>query len=142
MQLCFLLYKFLESYNSPFAYSDEEDPLEMRIVDVARAAEDLIESYIIDTVQLSAKAANDNGDEQVSCIHLYQDLQNVIEEMDLLKKEVIAIMREKAVHQRTDGADFRSDSTEKNHLTIGFDDVLLQLLIGLLMETPIAKSSV
>ncbi|XP_042006649.1 uncharacterized protein LOC121755414 isoform X2 [Salvia splendens] len=123
-----LLQEFLESYNSPFAYSDEADPLEMRIVDVAHAAEDVIESYIIDTVQLSAKATNDNGDEQVSCIHLYQDVQNVIEEMDLLKKEVT---QEKVVHKDnmgSDGAGFRSNSTEKNHLMIGFDGVLLQLL--------------
>ncbi|XP_042005838.1 putative late blight resistance protein homolog R1B-16 [Salvia splendens] len=124
-----LLQEFLESYNSPFAYSDEADPLEMRIVDVAHAAEDVIESYIIDTVQLSAKATNDNGDEQVSCIHLYQDVQNVIEEMDLLKKEET---KEKKVVQKdnmgSDGAGFRSNSTEKNHLMIGFDGVLLQLL--------------
>ncbi|XP_047960679.1 putative late blight resistance protein homolog R1A-10 isoform X2 [Salvia hispanica] len=127
------LQEFLESYNSPYAYSDEADPLEMRIVDAAQAAEDVIESYIIDTIHISAAATDDGasggGDgEQISCIHFYQDLQNVIEEVDMIKKEVTGITREKVVHQRN-VADLRSSSsTEKKHLMVGFDDVLLQLL--------------
>ncbi|XP_047960680.1 putative late blight resistance protein homolog R1A-10 [Salvia hispanica] len=140
------LQEFLESYNSPYAYSDEADPLEMRIVDTAQAAEDVIESYIIDTIHLSAAATDDGasgggdddgggvggdgeGDgEQISCIHFYQDLQNVIEEVDMIKKEVTGITREKVVHQRN-VADLRSSSsTEKNLIMVGFDDVLLQLL--------------
>ncbi|XP_042025857.1 putative late blight resistance protein homolog R1A-3 isoform X1 [Salvia splendens] len=130
------LQEFLESYNSPYAYSDEADPLEMRIVDAAQATEDVIESYIIDTIQLSAAAAaaasEDGGDEQISCIHFYEDVQNVIEELDLLKKEVAGIKREKVVHQRNMGSDdggLRSrSSTENNPIMVGFDDVLLQLL--------------
>ena len=61
--------------------------------DAIHAAEDVIESYIIDTIQLSA-TTDEGGDEQISCIHFYQDLQNVIEEIDLIKKEVTMIMRE------------------------------------------------
>ncbi|XP_047960682.1 uncharacterized protein LOC125205663 isoform X2 [Salvia hispanica] len=144
------LQEFLESYNSPYAYSDEADPLEMRIVDAAQAAEDVIESYIIDTIHLSAAATDDgaggddddddgggdddgdgdgDGDgEQISCIHFYQDLQNVIEEVDMIKKEVTGITREKVVHQRN-VADLRSSSsTEKSSIMVGFDDVLHQLL--------------
>ncbi|XP_047962183.1 putative late blight resistance protein homolog R1A-10 [Salvia hispanica] len=127
------LQKFLESYDSPFAYNDEADPLEMRIVDAAHTAEDVIESYIIDTIQLFAAAATeDGGDEQISCIHFYQDLQNEIEELDLLKKEVAGIPREKVVQQRNMGSDDgglrSSSSTENNPFMVGFDDVLLQLL--------------
>ena len=55
------LQEFLESYKSPYAYSDEADPLEMRIVDAAQAAKDVIESYIIDTIHLSAAATGDGA---------------------------------------------------------------------------------
>ncbi|KAL1538024.1 putative late blight resistance protein R1A-3 isoform X1 [Salvia divinorum] len=192
------LQEFLESYDSPYAYSDEADPLEMRIVDAAHVAEDVIESYIIDTMLLSAAATDDGGSEddnyddggsdgdnyddggsdddnyddggsdgdnyddggsdddnyddggsdddnyddggseddnydgdgdgeEISCIHFYQDLHNVIEEIDWLKKEVAGITREKVVHQRI-VAGFRSSSTEKKPIMVGFDGVLLQLL--------------
>ncbi|XP_047975169.1 putative late blight resistance protein homolog R1B-16 [Salvia hispanica] len=126
------LQEFLESYKSPYDYNDEADPLEIRIMDASHTAEDVIESYIIDTIQLSASATNDGADEQISCIHFYQDLQNVIEELDLIKKEVAGIPKEKVVHHRNscfDDAGLRpSGSTEKKHLMVGFDDVLLQLL--------------
>ncbi|XP_047976538.1 putative late blight resistance protein homolog R1C-3 [Salvia hispanica] len=125
------LQEFLEVYKSPYEYSDEADPLEIRILDASHTAEDVIESYIIDIIQLSASAADDGVDEQISCIHFYQDLQNVIEEIDLIKKEVAGFTREKVVHHTNSGFDetgLRSSSTEKNHLMVGFDDVLLQLL--------------
>ncbi|KAL1543159.1 putative disease resistance RPP8-like protein 2 isoform X2 [Salvia divinorum] len=67
-------------------------------MDASHTAEDVIESYIIDTIQLSAAApTDDDGDEQISCIHFYQDMQNVIEEMDLIKKEVTELTREKGL---------------------------------------------
>ena len=91
----------------------------------------MIESYIIDTIKLSAAATDDSGDEHISCIHFYQDLQNVIENMDLIKKEVTTITMEKEVHNRKvasgDGG-LKSSSNEKKHLMVGFDDVLLRLL--------------
>ncbi|XP_047975173.1 disease resistance protein RPH8A-like [Salvia hispanica] len=121
------LQEFLESYKSPYEYSDEADPLEIRIIDATQLVEDVVESYIIDTIQISAAAT----DEQISCIHFYQDLQNVIENMDLIKKEVTAMTMEKEEHKRkvaSDDAGLRSSSTNKKHLMIGFDDVLLQLL--------------
>ncbi|XP_047962136.1 putative late blight resistance protein homolog R1C-3 [Salvia hispanica] len=116
------LQEFLESYNSPFACSNEADPLEMRIVDAAHAAEDVIESYIVDTIQLS-------GDEQVSCFHFYQNMHRVIEEMELIKKEVTVIMKDKEVASDGDGVGLRIDPIEKkNHVMVGFDDVLVELL--------------
>ena len=99
----------------------------IRISDASHVAEDVIESYIIDTIHFPV----DGVDEQISCIHFYQDLQNVIEDLDMMKKEVAGITTKKVVHQRNVGSDdagLRSNSTEKNHLMVGFDDVLLQLL--------------
>ncbi|XP_047975170.1 late blight resistance protein R1-A-like isoform X1 [Salvia hispanica] len=126
------LQEFLEGYKSPYEYSDKADPLEIRIMDASHTAEDVIESYIIDTIQLSAAAATDDGaDEQISCIHFYQDLQKVIEEIDLIKKEVVGITRDKTVLQRnlsSDDGGLRFSSTEKNHRMVGFDGVLLELL--------------
>ncbi|XP_047978208.1 putative late blight resistance protein homolog R1B-14 [Salvia hispanica] len=122
------LQEFLESYKSPYEYRDEADPLEILIKDATHAVEDVIESYIIDTIQLSAAAT----DEQINCIHFYQDLQNVIEKMDLIKKEVTVITTVKEEHKRkvaSDDVGLRFSSTdEKKHLMVGFDDVLLQLL--------------
>ncbi|XP_047979492.1 disease resistance protein RPP13-like [Salvia hispanica] len=125
------LQEFLESYKSPYEYSDEADPLEIRIIDATHAVEDVIESYIIDIIQFSAEATDDGGDKQISCIHFYQDLQNVIEKMDLIKKEVTVITMAKEEHKRkvaSDDAGLRFSSTEKKHLMVGFDDMLLQLL--------------
>ncbi|XP_047975166.1 putative late blight resistance protein homolog R1A-10 isoform X2 [Salvia hispanica] len=128
-QIVTFLQEFLEGYKSPYEYSDEADPLEIHIM--AQAVEDVIESYIIDTIKLSDAATDDGGDEQISCIHFYQDLQNVIENMDLIKKEVTAITMEKEEHKRnvaSDDVGLRFNSTGKKHLMIGFDDMLLQLL--------------
>ncbi|XP_047975168.1 putative late blight resistance protein homolog R1B-8 isoform X4 [Salvia hispanica] len=130
-QIVTFLQEFLEGYKSPYEYSDEADPLEIHIMDTAQAVEDVIESYIIDTIKLSDAATDDGGDEQISCIHFYQDLQNVIENMDLIKKEVTAITMEKEEHKRnvaSDDVGLRFNSTGKKHLMIGFDDMLLQLL--------------
>ncbi|XP_047975172.1 putative late blight resistance protein homolog R1C-3 [Salvia hispanica] len=132
VEIVTFLQEFLECYKSPYDYSDEADPLEIRIMDASHTAEDVIESYIIDTIQVTSVATTDDGaDEQISCIHFYQDLQNVIEEIDSIKKEVAGITREKVVHHRNSGSDdagLRSNSTEKNHRMVGFDGVLLELL--------------
>ncbi|KAL1551786.1 putative late blight resistance protein R1A-3 isoform X1 [Salvia divinorum] len=123
---------FLESYDSPFAYSDEADPVEMRIADATYAAGDVIESYIVDTIHLSAETTDDDGHLQISCMHFYQDFQKVIEDIDLIKKEVMVITREKKQQQRnvpaSDDAGLRSGLAEKSSLMVGFDGVLLQLL--------------
>ncbi|XP_047976413.1 probable disease resistance RPP8-like protein 2 isoform X3 [Salvia hispanica] len=132
-QIVTFLQEFLESYKSPYEYSDEADPLEIRSMDASDTAADVIESYIIDTIQLSASVTDDGVDEQIRCIHFYQDLQNVIEEIDLIKKEVAGIMREKVVHLRNSGSDdagLRSSFTEKNNLMVGFLELLNRLTDG------------
>ncbi|XP_047962160.1 putative late blight resistance protein homolog R1B-16 [Salvia hispanica] len=45
------LQEFLEGYKSPYAEGDEADPLEMRIADAVYAAEDVIESHIVDRIR-------------------------------------------------------------------------------------------
>ncbi|KAL3619502.1 hypothetical protein CASFOL_037072 [Castilleja foliolosa] len=53
------LQQFLEAYNPHTSKSCEElaDPLEMRIANAAYAAEDVIESHIVDTIEHVVHAA-------------------------------------------------------------------------------------
>ncbi|XP_057802858.1 putative late blight resistance protein homolog R1B-17 [Salvia miltiorrhiza] len=44
--------KFLEGYKSPVADGDEADPLEMCIVDAAHAVVDVLESHIVNVIEL------------------------------------------------------------------------------------------
>lgn len=61
---------FLERYSSPSTGKDEDpDPLEIRIAKAAYAAEDIIESHIVDVINLSraaAAAAHNSGEESDS----------------------------------------------------------------------------
>ena len=55
----------------------------------------------------------------------------MIDEIDLIKKDLIVTTREKVEQQRIMGSNdssSRSNSTKKKHLMVGFDDVLLWLL--------------
>ncbi|KAL8510689.1 hypothetical protein ACS0TY_017493 [Phlomoides rotata] len=70
-----LLQKFLECYSS-----EENDELESRIAAAAYAAEDVIESHIVDQIHARSKISN---------VDLYQCLRGV---MDLIKNEVMKIM--------------------------------------------------
>ncbi|XP_057800205.1 uncharacterized protein LOC131015801 [Salvia miltiorrhiza] len=102
-QILTFLQEFLESYKSD---GDEADPLEMRIADAAHAVEDVIESYIVNVIKLGRSSPNEeflqgyvvdaahaaeevNSREEVSCIDFYEDLQQVIEEMNVIKKEAM-----------------------------------------------------
>ncbi|KAH6812439.1 hypothetical protein C2S51_026201 [Perilla frutescens var. frutescens] len=227
------LQEFLEGYNSPFVDSDEADPLEMRIADAAYAAEDVIESYIVDNIRFAAAETHDdevnsssgdelnpeeetnsyedvssgresicpgeeeinsheeggeasfsgdelnseeeinsneetashddevtssggelnsekdinsddedassgdgeaiNSGEEISCVDFYQDVWKVIEEMDLINKEVMEMMRKKTVvqgHHQLQRNIFRSSSFsgKNSSVMVGLDAVLLQLL--------------
>ncbi|XP_057803153.1 putative late blight resistance protein homolog R1A-10 [Salvia miltiorrhiza] len=124
------LQEFLVAYNSPV--SDEADPLEMRIADAAYAAEDAIESHIVAKIQLSRSTEADNSpvsDEadpedpnNVSSNHdddeemnLFQDVQNVIYEMDQIKGLAMQTNTEKVVlHDKRRSFVSASSSTGKN----------------------------
>ncbi|XP_042052900.1 putative late blight resistance protein homolog R1B-16 isoform X1 [Salvia splendens] len=85
------LQKFLKDYKSPVSDSGEADPLEMRIADAAYAAEEAIESHIVDKIRLSrSQGPKDLGnvssyDDDNEQIKLIQAVQIVIEEMDRIK---------------------------------------------------------
>ncbi|XP_042032521.1 putative late blight resistance protein homolog R1A-10 [Salvia splendens] len=107
--------EFLDSYISPFA-----DPLERRIADAVYAAEDVIESHIVDQIQ-SGSTVEDHD--------FYHNLQKVIEEMDLINKEV---KKSNAVEAQTKqkpvAALSASSPTVKENVIVGSDEVFLEVL--------------
>ncbi|KAL6568264.1 hypothetical protein OROHE_003948 [Orobanche hederae] len=132
------LQRFLEAYNSPIADTDEADPLEMRIAEAIYAAEDAIESYIIDNINLTAAATGRDHDQEASCISFYEGLQEVIEELDLITKEAREMdgFGEAQCMERnvvSDDPGFRSIGPGE---MVGFDDLLLQLLDRLTGGSP------
>ncbi|XP_057800185.1 putative late blight resistance protein homolog R1B-16 [Salvia miltiorrhiza] len=113
------LQEFLEAYDSPV--SDEADPLEMRIADAAYAAEDAIESHIVAKIQLSRSTeadispVSDEADPKEE-MKLFQDVQNVIQEMDQIKSLAMQRNTEKVVlHDTRRSFISASSSTEKNN---------------------------
>ncbi|KAL8458622.1 hypothetical protein ACS0TY_036222 [Phlomoides rotata] len=118
------LQEFLEGYKSHVVYSSEADALEMRIADAAYAAEDAIESHIMDQI---------HGGQRICSVDFYQGLQRVMEDMDSLNKEVIEIKERMVVQHQLhrsssiSGGTLRS-STRKNTTMVGFDDVLLEIM--------------
>ncbi|XP_057801533.1 putative late blight resistance protein homolog R1B-23 [Salvia miltiorrhiza] len=147
-QTVIFLQEFLEGYKSPVADGDEADPLEMRIVDAAHAVEDVIESHIVNVIKLGRSSPNEeflqgyvvdaahaaeevNSGEEVSCIDFYEDLQQVIEEMNVMKKEAMEIVAEAQLQRKvssTHAGSLTSSSNVKESMMVGFDDVQLQLL--------------
>ncbi|XP_057801560.1 putative late blight resistance protein homolog R1B-23 isoform X1 [Salvia miltiorrhiza] len=147
-QILTFLQEFLESYKSPVADGDEADPLEMRIADAAHAVEDVIESHIVNVIKLGRSSPNEeflqgyvvdaahaaeevNSREEVSCIDFYQDLQKVIEEMNVIKKEAMETSAEAQLQRKvssTHAGSLTSSSNVKESKMVGFDDVQLQLL--------------
>ncbi|XP_042052324.1 putative late blight resistance protein homolog R1B-16 isoform X2 [Salvia splendens] len=55
------LQEFLETYNSPVANTSEADPLEIRIAEAAYAAQDVIESHIVDMIKLRKSSGAYHG---------------------------------------------------------------------------------
>ncbi|XP_057801579.1 putative late blight resistance protein homolog R1B-16 [Salvia miltiorrhiza] len=138
----------------------------MRIVDAAHAVQDVIESYIMNVIELGRSSPNEeshicvkvrlsisklakiccffncfgdaahaaeevNSREEVSCIDFYQDLQQVIEEMNVIKKEAMETSAEAQMQRKvssTHAGSLTSSSTVKESMMVGFDDVQLQLL--------------
>ncbi|XP_057770030.1 putative late blight resistance protein homolog R1B-23 [Salvia miltiorrhiza] len=127
------LQEFLEAYISPVSDGDEADPLEMRIADAAYAAEHAIESHIVAKIQLSRsketicsrffscfrgaedpKTVSPNHDDDEE-MNLYQDVQNVIQEMDEIKSLAMQRNTEKVVlHDKRRSFVSAPSSTGKN----------------------------
>ncbi|XP_042034967.1 putative late blight resistance protein homolog R1B-16 [Salvia splendens] len=121
------LQEFLEGYKSPVAEGDEADPLEMRIADAVYAAEDVIEFHIIDQIRPTVSASTGSS----PSADLYESLVKVIEDMDLIKKEVMLLdidaVKDQLLLQRVNSS--ASSLYRLNTSTmVGVDDVMIQLM--------------
>ncbi|XP_042045257.1 putative late blight resistance protein homolog R1A-10 [Salvia splendens] len=114
------LQEFLDCYISPFADSHEADPLERRIADAVYAAEDVIEFHIVDQIHSGSTIVADH--------EFYHNLQKVIEEMDLINKEVKSIAVEAQTKQKPVAALSASSPTVKENVIVGSDEVFLDVL--------------
>ncbi|KAK4427369.1 putative late blight resistance proteinR1B-16 [Sesamum alatum] len=130
------LQDFLELYSHRLC-QEYEGGLVVRIADAAHAAEDVIENHIVD--QILDQSMSTSG-ENISSMdhHLYQDLQKVIADMDLIKREVIEIrekmglgvVQDHQLHGNSVLAGSLSSSTVQGHkqAMVGRDDVLNEIL--------------
>ncbi|KAL3619505.1 hypothetical protein CASFOL_037075 [Castilleja foliolosa] len=135
--------KFLEAYNPHSSESCEDvaDPLEMRIANAAYAAEDVIESHIVDTIELSrpnktsyvarffnCSQAPKQVDEQINSTKFYQNLQQAINEMGSIKEIAMGIDTERAVLHPAPVASSSSTGPGPNTTMVGFDDASLDVM--------------
>ncbi|XP_047947146.1 putative late blight resistance protein homolog R1B-16 [Salvia hispanica] len=116
----------------------------MRIADAAYAAEDIIESHIVDKIHLTRSKTAKIGS-FFSCSRgpkdpttLYHDVQNVIEEMDRIEKVAIETNAEKAVVLRDQRLRFVSSSTRKKSsvMMVFSDHVLHGIMEKLVAHEP------
>ncbi|XP_057776228.1 putative late blight resistance protein homolog R1C-3 [Salvia miltiorrhiza] len=130
---------FLDAYISPVVDDHEADPLERRIADAVYAAEDVIESQIVLQIHNRSRIRG-----KMSCFinlfrarfkcatieeDFYHDLQQVIEEMNLIKKEAMEIATAADQLQRkVSFTHAASSSTVKESIMVGFDQVLREVL--------------
>ncbi|XP_057775490.1 putative late blight resistance protein homolog R1B-23 [Salvia miltiorrhiza] len=133
------LQDFLDAYISPVVDDHEADPLERRIADAVYAAEDVIESQIVLQIHNRSRICG-----KMSCFinlfrarckcatigeDFYHDLQQVIEEMNLIKKEAMEIATAADQQQRKVSLTHAtSSSTVKESIMVGFDEVLREVL--------------
>ncbi|XP_047958462.1 putative late blight resistance protein homolog R1B-16 [Salvia hispanica] len=114
------LQEFLDGYISPFADSHKAYPLERRIADAVYAAEDVIESHIVDQIHSGSTIVADH--------EFYHNLQKVIEEMDLINKEVKSIAVEAQTKQKPVAALSASSPTVKENVIVGSEEVFFEVL--------------
>ncbi|KAL8458630.1 hypothetical protein ACS0TY_036230 [Phlomoides rotata] len=119
------LQDFLEGYSHEAGYRREADYLEKRIADTAEAAEDIIESDIVNEIFFGMWRNNLSVD-------LYQGLQEVMLDMDSLRIEVMEIKEKMGVQDQ-----LHKDSSVSAGLLrspmVSFDEVLdkvMDKLIG------------
>ncbi|XP_057776308.1 late blight resistance protein R1-A-like [Salvia miltiorrhiza] len=132
------LQDFLDAYISPVIDDHEEDPLESRIADAVYAAEDVIESQIVVQIDnrstIRGKKSNFITLIRALCKcatiaeDFYHDLQLVIEEMNLIKKEAMIVAAAAQLQRKVSSTHAASSSTVKEIMMVGFDEVLFQVL--------------
>ncbi|XP_057802235.1 putative late blight resistance protein homolog R1A-10 [Salvia miltiorrhiza] len=147
-----LLQEFLEGYKSPVADGDEADQLEMHIADAAHEAEDAIESHIADQI-LPAVSRNRIGlfncfrglkkpqidAPKITSADLYDSLRKVIQDMDVIKKQVTQIVADKAAVRsqlQRQISTSTSSLSRTNSTMMGSDDVMHQLMDKLTNRDP------
>ncbi|XP_057776323.1 putative late blight resistance protein homolog R1A-3 [Salvia miltiorrhiza] len=143
------LQDFLDAYISPVVDDHEADPLERRIADAVYAAEDVIESQIVlqihnrstirgkkssfvNLFRARCKCATIDRNELEVGVNaaedFYHDLQQVIEEMNFIKKEATEIATAAQLQRKVSSTHAGSSSTVKEIMMVGFDEVLLEVL--------------
>ncbi|XP_057785368.1 putative late blight resistance protein homolog R1B-16 [Salvia miltiorrhiza] len=141
-KISFLL-EFLQSYNPHRVYSNEADPLEIRIADAAYAAEYAIESHIFDEECSIVSHIFDevkNDGENMIFDGLYKALEKVIQDMASVEEEAKQIqgrvgVQHQLLRNSTPPHSLRSSSIlqkRSSSLTpqssmVGADDVKLQM---------------
>ncbi|EYU21848.1 hypothetical protein MIMGU_mgv1a023991mg [Erythranthe guttata] len=139
------LQKFLE-HGYPCVGSSREaiDVFESRIADAAHAAEDIIETWVVDQI-LAESTAQASKTETWNFVHflwccsvdLYRDLDKVIQDMGLIKKDVMEIKEsnigiEDHLHMNPSSlagaASSRSPLTTKQETMVGFDELLIEVM--------------
>ncbi|GFP89344.1 putative late blight resistance protein homolog r1a-6 [Phtheirospermum japonicum] len=121
------LQDYLENYlvsNGTGGSDDDAEGLESRICDAAYAAEDMIESYIVDTIEAST-----HGKESSSIDNLYDGLEKVIQRLDMINIWI----KEKTTKSQDDDpipADAVSlrGSSSSSLAIVGLDDVLIEIM--------------
>ncbi|XP_057775514.1 putative late blight resistance protein homolog R1A-10 [Salvia miltiorrhiza] len=146
------LQDFLDAYISPVVDDHEADPLERRIADAVYAAEDVIESQIVLQIHNQSRIRGkmssfinlfrarckcttiDRNEFELgvnASEEFYHDLQQVIEEMNLIKKEAMEIAAAAQLQTKVSSSHVvssTSSSSVKESKMVGFVEVLLEVL--------------
>ncbi|KAH6805533.1 hypothetical protein C2S51_030364 [Perilla frutescens var. frutescens] len=111
------LRNFLQLYSNHVGYTEQVDA----IADAAHAVEDVIESHIVDRILADGK--------EVSSIEFYEAMQKVIDDMELVKREIMDMGENMGVESSTSVASSTCvASVGQKQTMVGFDDVLLEVL--------------
>ncbi|KAL7099413.1 hypothetical protein ACP275_09G083200 [Erythranthe tilingii] len=121
---------FLQDFLEGYSYGSREavEVLESRIKDAAHAAEDLIETRVVDQILVG---------ERMSSSDFHQDLEMVIQDMGFIKKDVMEIkdnnigiiedhlLRNSSTHG---GASSSSSPSTRQNAMVGFDELLIEVM--------------
>lgn len=121
------LQEFLEAYSHAGYSREGADSLESRIAEAAYAAEDMIESHIVDRI---------HEETMMSSVDFYEGLRNMIRDMDSIKNEVMEIIEERRrlpnhLHRNSSISSprsSRSTSAVQTSTVVGFDDLISKTL--------------
>ncbi|XP_073125765.1 putative late blight resistance protein homolog R1A-3 [Henckelia pumila] len=133
------LRRFLEIYPRRGCNVPERD-LENQIIEAASAAEDSLESHIADRI-LAARTRSSKDDESADS-DLYQDLAKPIEDMDLIKLQVLKIQETTAMQDYLkpeipiSSTILPKPATTRNFTMVGFDEALIEIMERLTEQQP------